>query len=398
MRNSITPAPPVSSIAVTPTTSDVNATVSVNGTIVNSGTASGTIPLAVGANTIQTVITAQDGATTQLYTLTVTRASGATITTSVASLPAFSSCYSNASSPQSFTVTGSGLGSDITVLPPAGFQVSQTSGGPYYGAGVTLAQTGGAVSATVYARMAAATSSPSPGNIMLSASGVSTRNVAISGTQNARPTIDLGTVTPVTSASASFSLPYTATTGSPDMYSIFTGSNAMSGFATINSARLTGSPIVIAMPTGTAAGRYDFYLTATNSSTGCISYSNYFAVNVVSTDATLSGLSISSGTLSPAFISGTTNYSASVSNTTTSLTVTPTASDANATITVNGTPVSSGSISGAIALAAGSNTITTVVTAQDGTTTKTYLLTIIRAAASTDANLSNLVVSSGTLA
>ncbi len=387
----------VSSISVTPTASDANATITVNGTMVNSGTASGTIPLAIGANTIQTIVTAQDGATTQTYTLTVTRASAAIITTSVASLPAFGSCYSNASSPQSFTVSGSGLTSDITVLPPAGFQVAQTSGGPYYGAGITLTQTGGAVSATVYARMAAATSSPSPGNVTLSATGVSTRNVAVSGTQNARPNIDPGTVASVTSASTSFSLPYTATTGSPDKYSIVTGSSLMNGFVAVTNANLPASPISVAIPAGTVAGQYNFYLTATNSGTGCISYSNYFAVNVVSTDATLSNLSISSGTLSPGFASGTNSYSASVSYATTNLTITPTASDAGATIVVNGTPVSSGSLSSTIALAAGSNTITTVVTAQDGTTQKTYSLTVTRAATSTDTNLSNLVISSGTL-
>src|SRR5690606_34014361 len=51
----------------------------------------------------------------------------------------------------------------------------------------------------------------------------------------------------------------------------------------------------------------------------------------------------------------------------------------NATITVNGTAVTSGNASGAIALNVGSNTITTVVTAQDGTTTKTYTVTVNRA-------------------
>lgn len=117
----------------------------------------------------------------------------------------------------------------------------------------------------------------------------------------------------------------------------------------------------------------------------------------VSSNANLSNLAISSGTLSPGFASGTNSYSASVSYATTSLTVTPTASDANATITVNGVAVSSGNTTGAIALAAGSNTITTVVTAQDGTTQKTYSLTVTRAALSSNANLSDLAINSGAL-
>ena len=113
--------------------------------------------------------------------------------------------------------------------------------------------------------------------------------------------------------------------------------------------------------------------------------------------ADLSALSISAGTLSPTFSTGTTSYSASVSYTTTSINIAPTVSNAAATVTVNGVAVTSGSPSGAIALAVGANAITTVVTAQDGTTTKSYTTTVIRAAASTNANLSSLALSSGSL-
>jgi hypothetical protein len=90
-------------------------------------------------------------------------------------------------------------------------------------------------------------------------------------------------------------------------------------------------------------------------------------------------MSISAGTLAPAFASGTTTYTASVNNATTGITLTPTRAEANATITVNGTAVASGAASGNIALSVGSNTITTVVTAQDGSTTKTYTVTVTRA-------------------
>ncbi len=101
---------------------------------------------------------------------------------------------------------------------------------------------------------------------------------------------------------------------------------------------------------------------------------------VSSTDATLSNLEISQGSLSPTFSSGTTSYTASVANGVTNLTVTPTANQANATITVNGTPVTSGNAPGSITLNIGSNTLTTVVTAQDGSTTNTYTITATRAA------------------
>ncbi|MFX8133574.1 cadherin-like beta sandwich domain-containing protein, partial [Acinetobacter baumannii] len=86
----------------------------------------------------------------------------------------------------------------------------------------------------------------------------------------------------------------------------------------------------------------------------------------------LSNLALSSGTLSPSFTANTTSYTASVANAVSAITVTPVTSSGFATVTVNGTTVASGSASGSIALAVGQNTITTVVTAQDGTTIKTY--------------------------
>ena len=105
------------------------------------------------------------------------------------------------------------------------------------------------------------------------------------------------------------------------------------------------------------------------------------AVNVtfpLSADATLSNLVLSPGTLSPPFASNTTSYTAALSNSTASIRVTPTAAQANATITVNGTSVTSGSSSGSIALNVGANTITTIVTAQDGVTTQAYTVTVTR--------------------
>ncbi len=64
----------VSSLTVTPTASDPNATITVNGTPVSSGMASTPVNLAVGNNIITIVVTAQNG-NTETYTITVTRAS-----------------------------------------------------------------------------------------------------------------------------------------------------------------------------------------------------------------------------------------------------------------------------------------------------------------------------------
>jgi gliding motility-associated-like protein len=83
-------------------------------------------------------------------------------------------------------------------------------------------------------------------------------------------------------------------------------------------------------------------------------------------------------------------YTASVSMATTSVSLTAVTSDTLATMEVNGTPLVSGTQSEPIALnPTGTTTITTVVTAPDGTTTKTYKITISKTGAG-DANLTSL--------
>lgn len=69
----------ITSVKVTPTTSSNVATVTVNGTAVNSGSASNAISLNTGSNTLTIVVTAQSGAT-KTYTITMTRGT-ASITT-----------------------------------------------------------------------------------------------------------------------------------------------------------------------------------------------------------------------------------------------------------------------------------------------------------------------------
>ena len=111
------------------------------------------------------------------------------------------------------------------------------------------------------------------------------------------------------------------------------------------------------------------------------------AQNTASSDADLSGLTLSAGTLAPAFARDSLSYTATVANRVTRLTVTPTSNHNGAAITVNGTSVSSGTASSAISLNVGENTIAIVVTAEDGTTTKTYTVIVTRGVNIPDANL-----------
>jgi len=124
--------------------------------------------------------------------------------------------------------------------------------------------------------------------------------------------------------------------------------------------------------------------------------SNTAVISISTATTDLSALALSSGTLNPVFSVGVTSYTASVPFATTSLQVTPTASDASATITVNGTAVVSGTASGAISLNVGSNVITTVVS-RSPLADRTYTVTVTRAAASSNADLSALALSPGIL-
>ena len=114
-----------------------------------------------------------------------------------------------------------------------------------------------------------------------------------------------------------------------------------------------------------------------------------------SSDASLSGLGLSQGALNPAFQSAVTAYDVTVAAAASSIMVTPTTTDAGATVTVDGNAVASGTASAAVALTTGDNTITVVVTAEDGIATRTYALSIYRL--SDDATLSSLTPTNANL-
>ena len=121
-----------------------------------------------------------------------------------------------------------------------------------------------------------------------------------------------------------------------------------------------------------------YYFRSVSTNAAGTTYGSFLSYTTSSTNASLSGLALSSGTLTPAFASNTVSYTASVANATTSITVTPTVAQTNMTVTVNGTPVTSGSPSGPVSLVIGPNTITVAVTAQDGVTVGNYTVVATR--------------------
>lgn len=117
-----------------------------------------------------------------------------------------------------------------------------------------------------------------------------------------------------------------------------------------------------------------------------------------STNADLTALSLSEGTLAPVFDNATTAYAAEVPYLTTSVTVTGEVADATAILRVNGRDTASGAASAPVALRVGDNAIVVSATAEDGVTATTRTITVTRAAP--DLDLANLAVTAtgGTLA
>lgn len=113
-------------------------------------------------------------------------------------------------------------------------------------------------------------------------------------------------------------------------------------------------------------------------------------------NADLQNLIPSAGTLAPAFAANTSSYTLNVANDVEQISFIPSLVDINATVVVNGSPTPNGTSSAAIPLVVGSNTVTTIVTAQDGATTKSYTVNVIRAQ-SGNADLVGLVPSAGDL-
>lgn len=97
-----------------------------------------------------------------------------------------------------------------------------------------------------------------------------------------------------------------------------------------------------------------------------------------SNNALLSSLTPGTGNLSPAFAANTIAYTINVPYPVTTIALTPAAAESHAKIKVNGNAVISGKSTGNMSLSVGSNPFSTVVTAQDGSTTKTYAVTVNR--------------------
>ena len=256
----VTPTAPSASMTQ-PTCSTATGTITVTSPAVGTGityTVTGTSPV-VASVTNTTGIFA--GLTTGTYDVTTTNGVGCT------SLPTSKVI---AAQPVTPTVTASVTPTTVC----AGGTVNLTG----VAAMTTYSWSGptGATFSSNSAQSPTVTMGSTGGTFTLTATnsdGCSASATTGSVTVNALPTITLGYIDDVTNTATSFSIPYTATTGTT--YSITTSSPtsgssiAMPGFnPLINAGTIASSPIVVTIP-ASASAEYNFNLTITNASSGC---------------------------------------------------------------------------------------------------------------------------------
>ena len=275
------------------------------------------VALAVGANAITVEVTAEDGTTTQDYTVTVTRAAGA-------SAPVWSTTMLVAST------------------------ASRTFG--YDAIDGSLADVDFEYGSRTYTVV----------GLYLNASRVTLTVDAIGLPQTDTLTLELGGQV----------FPFSARTGGAQRQWFWTTPPALDDPGT---EFPVGATVTACLRTATQTcptGRID--------------------LPMVSTDATLSGGTVTAGsTTLVTFASGTATYMASVANSVEEVTFAPT-KHAEATVRyLKGTDVltdADGTDDGfQVALAVGANAITVEVTAEDGTTTQDYTVTVTRAAGASTA-------------
>ena len=338
----------VASTTITPT-AVTGATVTVAGTAVTSGTPSGDIPLNVGANAIAIVVTAADGTTEKTYTVTVRRVPlpvTLTLAADTGSLPddrITSNGQVNVTGLESgaawrYTVNGGAVSPTFTTGTGTFFTLDE---GDYAVDQVQVVQSlGGADSLPT--SLAAVTVDTTAPVITLTDDTVA-GNTGVVGTAYTDP-----------------------------------GTTATDNVDTSVDVVLGGDTLDINTAAGTYLITYDATDTAGN---GAVQVERTVTVTEpASTDADLASLAISAGTL-PAFDADTISYAVNVGNDVASVMVTPTTADTGATLTIDGTDATSGTASAPIPLTAGVETaIVILVTAEDGSTEKTYTLTMTRAA------------------
>ncbi|MBF0431538.1 MAG: cadherin-like beta sandwich domain-containing protein [Fibrobacteria bacterium] len=376
-----------SSISLTPVATDTNMRITIHGDTVLSGSPSQNIPLASGDNTVIITVSSKDGAAVKTYRVTIHRLSNASASLSQLSLS--NGILSPLFNP-SDTLYMAAVQYNISSITFTAVTTHENATITINGTSVAPGTTSDPISLSTGYNII---------NIIITAEdGISTRKYTISvnrpaltsklqslvsssGTLHPDFLPDSLSYTDTISNSVS-ALTLTPTAESPNAVITINGDTTASG--------TTSSPINLS----TGNNQITLVVIAEdgiNQRTYILSIYRH-----LNTNAYLSALTSSEGTLTPVFNKNVTSYTDTVSNNITSLTVTPVTEYTEGMVSVNEDTVISGQASPTISLNSGNNTVSILVTAQDGITQKTYTVTIYRTP-SDEASLSDLLVSKGTL-
>ncbi len=177
-------------------------------------------------------------------------------------------CVNTLGGPNSFTITGTNLTTaDITVGPLTGFSFSTNAGGPFI-ATLTLPQTGGSYSNTIFVQFAPTAVQSYSGNIPVSGGGAVATSVAASGAGvNTLATVTTGAASAITFTTATLAGSITASGCSPvTSYGIeYSTTNGFTLGTVANSTNLSGGNFTANLTGLTPATRYYYKAFAINS-------------------------------------------------------------------------------------------------------------------------------------
>ncbi|MBX3010841.1 MAG: cadherin-like beta sandwich domain-containing protein [Caldilineaceae bacterium] len=360
-------------------------------------------PLVEGSNLISVTVTAQDGGTLA-YTIAATRlapaddanlidlalSTGTLAPAFISSTLTYTADVTNVASVNiTPTLSHPYATAVVTVTPPSGPPVTCTGNPP----DCPLAVGANVIVVTVLAEDGIATKSYTTTVTRYISNDATLIDLELSEGELS-PTFDSGT----TSYTATVNYAYPSVAVTP----------TLSGVAATYVVTVTpsgGSPVVctgdpLDCPLEVGENTIEVTVTAEDGST-VQTYTVVVTRQPAATDATLSDLELSEGTLSPTFASGTVSYTASVTNVISSVAITPTVSEPYATFVVTVTKAGGDVVTCTgdpldCPLEVGANVIVVTVTAQDGSTIETYTVTVTRAP-SDDATLSDLAIYPGTL-
>ena len=347
----------------------------------------GTVPLAVGRSVITVEVTAEDDSTTQTYTVNVTRAEPPSTDATLKGLTLSDVNFGTfTSATTSYTAQVANRVTQTTVTPTvndSGASYVITLGGVTDADGTVSLSVGNSVITVVVTaedgkttRTYTVTVTRAESSTSEKSSDATLKSLTLSG-------IDFGTFdSTTTSYSAQVSNSVSQTTVTP-------AANDPGASYVIKLGGVTAANGKIALAVGSNVITIE--VTAEDTTTIKTYTVTVTRAEPPSTDATLSALTLR-GIDIGAFASGTTSYTTQVANSVSRTTVTPSVKHSGASYVIRLGGVTDAD--GTVALAVGSNVITVEVTAQDGSTTRTYTVTVTRdAPLSGDATLSALTLS-----